>query len=233
MPRPARKPKTFKSNEKVVEEETVAPVASTPLHRSRVVVPGLASAGVSPIRAGDTISVYEGEGEDEELSVFPTKFPPLESRIAERPASKSEEDIYGEAAPRSESSPTTAPAIPVAQPLTSSTPARKLRTSELLRALPSRRKRHQPPRKQKNTREINTSEVDSESDSPPKPKPGRRRRCVPVEDKENANPKQAESGSEDPEILERRETVKAKFAEVDQWDLAYETVDLSFSSSPG
>jgi hypothetical protein len=52
-------------------------------------------------------------------------------------------------------------------------------------------------------------------------------------DKENAIPDESagETDSEEERArVERRKVVKKTFAEVDQWEMAFETVDLSFSS---
>jgi phage gp16-like protein len=69
-----------------------------------------------------------------------------------------------------------------------------------------------------------TSDDDSEVDRVTKRR-GKKRRVV---DKENDVPE--ETSEEESEVVERRKIVKLKFAEIDQWEMAFESVDLSFSS---
>ena len=106
---------------------------------------------------------------------------------------------------------------------------RKLRTSELLPLLPTRRRR-QPIRPQKKVPALNTSDAESDDDGPVKSKSFKKRQVV---DKENDESKLVEDdldSEEERQMEKRRKAVKEKFAEVDRWDLAFEAVDLSFSS---
>lgn len=106
---------------------------------------------------------------------------------------------------------------------------RRLRTSDLLPLLPARRKRR-PIRGRKEMPSVNTSDAESEDDGPVKSKHDKKLR---VTDKENDQPKAVVddiNSEKERQIAEQRKTVKARFAEIDKWDLTFETIDLSFSS---
>lgn len=249
MPRPARKPKKFKQTEKTQTEEYVvdAPVMSTPLP-TRQIIDTPASPALSAIQLEEEIAVYQDpESVSDEFGFHTVKgikkivATAIESdddnsEVEQRPDSypvDDEEDIYGQPIRTKETSPNpnepeTSP-VKLA-PLRPSKPVKKLRTSELLGLLPTRRKRHQPPRHQKKMPTMNISDMESDIEPPTKPKQVKKRR-VPIADKENDTPEASDNeGEEDPEVEKRKKAVKAKFAEVDKWALAFETVDVSFSS---
>jgi len=250
MPRPARKPKKFKQSEKTGQKQSVTiPVTSTPLS-TKPANDGLVSpapAALSAIQPEEEIAIYQDPENDSDEFGFHTvkgikkQIATIydsdndESVIAQPtdsyPADDEEEDIYGtqelQADGQSVDNIASSPPQVVRPP--SPKAVKKLRTSELLPLLPSRRKRHQPPRQRKNLMpKLDTSDLDSDNDIPEKAKVMKKRR-LPVADKENNAPDDVEV-EEDLEVEERRRVVKAKFAEVDDWDLAFETVDLSFSS---
>jgi hypothetical protein len=158
----------------------------------------------------------------------------------------SDEDIYGDrTTPFDHTSslstlspvPTPRPSSPLKKP-----PLRTLRTSDLLHFLPTRRKRSSKhPTKSRKPVTLGSSEDESEADNGEageQPAPRRRAKRAPKggrvcasleEDKENDDP-----GSEMEEEREGegrwRDTVKSKFAEIDRWEMDFESVDLSFSS---
>jgi hypothetical protein len=255
MPRPARKPKRFNPQPQLPSEEVIAPVASTPV-RQRQSTTGIASPGLSPIQRENNFTIYEDENDPESDGFGFSKVkgikklvnsPHIESEVEESLEEddhdiddnppEDDEDIYGIPLPSTtkqdqggdsinvESSPMPAPVVQ-AKPKKQ---ARKLRTSQLLPLLPARRKRQQSSNSRKKMASINTSEPESDSDIPVKmSKPVKRRR---VADKENDGPMPSdEEDAEDSGVVERRKIVKEKFAKVDEWEMAFETVDLSFSS---
>jgi hypothetical protein len=257
MPRPTRKPKRFNAQVQLPSEEVVAPVASTPVHQ-RQSTTGMASPGLSPITRENDFTIYDDEN-DPQSDEFgfskvkgirkPIKTAHIDSDMEEsleddendiddNPAEEDEEDLYGLPLPSTTKADKTrnsvnvdsSPALlPVIQPKPKKQ-ARKLRTSELLPLLPARRKRQQSTNIRKKMASINTSELESDSDIPVKIKSVKRRR-VAVADKENDGPVSSDDDeAEDSGVEERRKVVKAQFAKVDQWEMAFETVDLSFSS---
>jgi len=248
MPRPARKPKKYKPSEakqgKIPGDVVNVPVMSTPLATKQITaVP--ASPALSAIEPEKEIVIYQDPQEHSDEFGFHTvkgikksAAAAVESVYDQRASDQlpdsypadDEEDIYGEQLPLQEpSSDIVGAAPPKAVPPRPLKLGKKLRTSELLSLLPARRKRHQPPRQRKKMPTLNTSDIESETNIPAKPKAFKRRRAQA--DKENDSPGGSENEvEENPEVEGRREIVKAKFAEVDRWDLAFETVDVSFSS---
>jgi len=245
MPRPARRPKRFKQTQKQIHEEehvVDVPVASTPVHTNQI-APWLTSpgGGLSPIQQKDTFSISKDADVDPDefgFHVLRGVTRPITTRAEsdqeqmpeESSVGEIEEDIYGTAEPCMKPSPSldNTPSPPRITPSLKS--RRNLRTSELLPLLPARRKRRHPPQQQRKMPNIDTSDTDSDAGMPPKSKfVGRKRR--PVEDKENVLPVESDrEPAEEPDVLERRKAVRAKFVEVDKWEMAFETVDLSFSS---
>jgi hypothetical protein len=256
MPRPARKPKRFNAQPQLPSEEVVAPVASTPVHQ-RQSTTGLASPGLSPIVRENDFTIYdETDPQSDEFGFSkvkgirkPIKSNHINSDIEEsleedendvddNLAEEDEEDLYGLPLPSMTKGnvtrdsdnvePSPAP-VQITQPKPKK-PVRKLRTSELLPLLPARRKRQQTSNIREKMAAINTSEPESDSDVPVKRKPVKKRR-VAVADKENDGPVSSDDDeAEDSGVEERRKVVKAQFAKVDQWEMVFETVDLSFSS---
>ena len=135
-------------------------------------------------------------------------------------AEEDAEDLYGdpEGIGDRQSSP---PRPPSPVPKLKKPIRQQTRTSELLPLLPARKKRS-PTRHQKKMPAH--SDDDSEVDPVTKSR-GKKRRVV---DKENDVPE--ETSEEESEVVERRKIVKLKFAEIDLWEMAFESVDLSFSS---
>ena len=253
MPRPTRKPKRF-NRSNTESNPTDAPVISTPLHskQSTTNPPPLASPELSPIQRENEFTIYV----DENKSTIPEQdhfgfgrvkgvkktFVSIQidsddgddggdEHLEDDLSVKEEdddEDIYGEPY----IPPTTTEAVEPSKYEDSSpvrpTPKKKsiskLRTSQLLPLLPTRRKR-QPPRPQKKQSSHDSS--GAELDVPIKSKSVKKRR---VADKENDGPEEEIDSEEERQIEERRKIVKKKFAEVDNWEMAFETVDLSFSS---
>jgi hypothetical protein len=252
MPRPTRKPKRFNPSN-AESNPSDAPVISTPLHpkQSTTNPPPLASPELSPIQRDNEFTIYG----DENKSTIPEQdhfgfgrvkgvkktFVPIQidsddadddlddENDVEDGSVKDEdddEDIYGEPyvaptpteAEESSKQEDSSPVLPTPKKKSIS----RLRTSQLLPLLPTRRKR-QPPRPQKKQPPHDCS--DTELDVPIKSKSVKKRRVV---DKENEGPEEIDS-EEERQIEERRKIVK-KFAEVDNWEMAFETVDLSFSS---
>jgi hypothetical protein len=254
MPRPTRKPKRFNSST-TKNNSTDAPVISTPLHskQSTTNPPPLASPELSPIQRENEFTIYD----DENKSIIPEQdhfgfgrvkgvkktFVPIQidsddadddfndENHADDVSVKDEdddEDIYGEPyvppATTEAKGPSKNDDSSPLRPTPKKKPISKLRTSQLLPLLPSRRKR-QPPRPQKKQSSHDCS--DAEPDVPVKSKSVKKRR---VADKENDEPEGEIDSEEERKIEERRKIVKKKFAEVDNWEMAFETVDLSFSS---
>ena len=251
MPRPTRKPKRFNPSN-TQSNSADAPVISTPLHskQSTTNPPPLASPELSPIQRENEFTIYA----DENKSTIPEQdhfgfgrvkgvkktFVPAQidsddadddDKLEDDVSVKDEdddEDIYGEpyvppitteakeSFKREDSSPL--------HPTPKKKSVSKLRTSQLLPLLPTRRKR-QPPRPQKKQPSLNTP--DAEPDVTGKSKSVKKRR---VADKENDELEEEIDSEEERQIEERRSIVKKKFAEVDNWEMAFETVDLSFSS---
>ena len=257
MPRPARKPKRFNAQPQLPSDEVVAPVASTPVHQ-RQSTTGIASPGLSPIVRENDFTIYDDET-DPQSDEFgfskvkgirkPIKSTHIHSDIEENleddendvddnPAEEDEEDLYGLPLPSTTKGNVTRESVnvepsPAPVQITQPKPkklVRKLRTSELLPLLPARRKRQQSSNIRKKMAAINTSEPESDSEVPVKRKSVKRRR-VAVADKENDGPVSSDDDeAEDSGVEERRKVVKAQFAKVDQWEMVFETVDLSFSS---
>lgn len=254
MPRPARKPKKFKSmnSESNVSD---APVMSTPVHpKQRGTTNSFASPGLSPIQYEIDSATHNdnsarsptesndfgfGRVKGVKKAVFPIH---SDSDIDEEAndidtdldedfeKQEDDEDLYGSPPAELEKIQTSVhedssvPRPPRSKPSKS---ARNPRTSELLPLLPMRRKR-KPSYPQK-IPSLDSSDSESETNVPIKKKPIRRREV----DKENDVPKelQEEVDSEgERHREERRKMIKAKFAEVDRWEMAFETVDVSFSS---
>jgi hypothetical protein len=256
MPRPARKPKRFNAQPQLPSEEVAVPVASTPVHQ-RQSTTGIASPGLSPIERENDFTIYDDEN-DPQSDEFgfsklkgirkPIKTTHIDSDIEEsleddendvddNPAEEDEEDLYGLPLPSTTKTNVTRDLInaesspaPVQVRPKPKKQVRKLRTSELLPLLPARRKRQQSMNIRQKMAAINTSEPESDSDFPVKTKSVKKRR-VAVADKENDGPVSSDDDdAEDSGVEERRKVVKAQFAKVDQWEMAFETVDLSFSS---
>jgi hypothetical protein len=244
MPRPVRKAKKFQGKEKeqTKTDRMDSPVMSTPLP-TRQCVNAPASPALSAIQP-EEIAVYQDPETDSDEFGFhtvkgikkpipvPSRPKHTDSAAESQPDSypaDDEEDIHGKPLPSKELSPDEKlSSQPKTVPIQPIKPVKKPRTSELLALLPARRKRHQPPRQRKQTANRNTSEIDAGTEVPAKPKLPKKRH-VPTADKENDEPSNDEI-EWDSETLQRRQVVTAKFAEVDEWDLAYETVDVSFSS---
>jgi hypothetical protein len=247
MPRPTRKPKRFNPSN-TQSNLADAPVISTPLHskQSTTNPQPLASPELSPIQRENEFTIYA----DENKSTIPEQdhfgfgrvkgvkkaFVPIQIDSDDADDDDvslkdedDDEDIYGEPyvppttteaeepSKREDSSPL--------RPTPKKKSVSKLRTSQLLPLLPTRRKR-QPPRPQKKQPSLNTS--DNKPDVPGKSKSVNKRRVVM--DKENDELEEEIDSEEERQIEERRSIVKKKFAEVDNWEMAFETVDLSFSS---
>ena len=252
MPRPTRKPKRFNPSN-AESNPNDAPAISTPLHpkQSTTNPPPLASPELSPIQRDDEFTIYA----DENKSTIPEQdhfgfgrvkgvkktFVPIQidsddadddlddENDVDDGSVKDEdddEDIYGEPyvapTPTEAEEPSKREDSSPVRPTPKKKSISRLRTSQLLPLLPTRRKR-QPQRSQKKQPSPDCS--DAELDVPIKSKSAKKRR---VADKENEGPEEIDS-EEERQIEERRKIVK-KFAEVDNWEMAFETVDLSFSS---
>ena len=251
MPRPTRKPKRFNPSN-AESNPTDAPVISTPLHskQSTTNPPLLASPELSPIQREKEFTIYA----DKDKSNIPEQdsfgfgrvkgvkktFVPiqidsddagddgnLEDDVSLKDE-EDEEDIYGEqyvprTATEAEEPHEREDSSPV-RPMPKKKSISKLRTSQLLPLLPTRRKR-QPTRLQKNQRSLDTP--DTKPDVPRKSKSLKKRHVV---DKENDESEEEIDSEEERQIEDRRKIVKKKFAEVDNWEMAFEIVDLSFSS---
>jgi hypothetical protein len=254
MPRPTRKPKKF--NPKDVETNTVnGPVMSTPVHpKQHDTTNAFASPGLSPIQYEADSTIHDDDDDTRNLTktndfgfgrvrgVKKTVFPiHTDSDIDEKADDdadgdddsveyESDEDLYGSRPAKLGQNQSSvhgdSPSPRQHQPKPKK-PVRKLRTSELLPLLPTRRKRK--PTRSSKIPSLDTSDMEPEASVPVKRKPAKRREV----DKENDVPEelQIEIGSdEERQIEERRKMIKAKFAEVDRWEMAFETVDVSFSS---
>jgi hypothetical protein len=244
MPRPVRKPKRFIAAQ--TQKETL--VVSTPLHPKHATAE-FASPELSPIQRDTDFTIYQDQDDNGPESdgfgfsrvkgikkSISTKQPvsdidddaPIDDDVDDE-----EDDIYGVQPTRPvdvNDPPSTAniPSSPPAPQPKPKKPVRQLRTSQLLSLLPTRRKR--PQRQSKKMSTLNTSDAESDTEIPVKSKSSKKRRVV---DKENAVPDESagETDSEEERAREeRRKVVKKTFAEVDQWEMAFETVDLSFSS---
>jgi hypothetical protein len=241
MPRPVRKPKRFVPTESRKERiETL--VVSTPIHPKHSTA-AFASPELSPIQRDDFIIHQDQDhnGPDsDEFGFARTKGIKRTVGKEEQDSNvdddvSSDEDIYGTPLPKSAAltaTPATnypsSPPAPQPQPKIKK-PIRQLRTSQLLQLMPTRRKRLVKRPSQKNSG-LTTSDAESDNEVPVKPKISRKRRIV---DKENAMPEESSAETDSEEDLareERRKLIKEKFAEVDQWEMAFESVDLSFSS---
>lgn len=241
MPRPTRKPKRF--NPSTSETNIVdAPVASTPLQakQSTTNPPPPASPNLSPIQRETEFHIFNDESNIDQFGFSKVKgvkkpIVPIEIDSdddndeieALDPVSvkreDDDEDIYGEQiVPTKKDVIQPSPLPPTPQKKI----INKLRTSQLLPLLPTRRKR------QVKKKSVVSLDASDDENGRIKVKSGKKKR-VAVVDKENDVPKPniAEVDSEEEkEMEERRNIVKQKFAEVDQWEMAFETVDLSFSS---
>jgi hypothetical protein len=241
MPRPPRKPKRFDPPQ-TRNIPNDAPVASTPLYPKQSTTGILASPGLSPIKPESEFSIKQDPPGSDEFGFSRVKgvkkcIPTihLDVNIDEEDNDvvdydSDDEVIYGEQLPIqqeiqmsniSNSSPS--PPLPPQPKKIINT----LRTSELLHLLPARKKRH-TSRPQKKVVAINTS--DMESDEEPFKLKGKKRR---VSDKENDVPDKLEreiDSEEELKMEKRKQVIKSKFAEVDKWEMAFESVDVSFSS---
>jgi len=239
MPRPSRKPKKLAALDHPNEDFT-ASIVSTNVDPTHSAANPPLSPNLKPIDDNVNFPIYEEEDvslQDEfgfsqvrgiKKSVISI---PIESDSDgdvddNQPSKEEAEDLYGvtpdpEGTEDRQSSPPRPPSPvpklrkPIRQPL---------RTSELLPLLPARKKRYQTRRQQKKMPALCTSDGDSKVDATMKNR-GKKRRVV---DKENDAPE--ESSEEESEVVERRKIVKLKFAEIDLWEIAFENVDLSFSS---
>jgi hypothetical protein len=256
MPRPARKPKKFKPEEPQGAQngEVDVPVVSTPLHPSLSAANPIMSPGLSPIQPTND---FAGNSNDEGGKTVKPEFDEFgfgKIKGVKKPISatqldfdaddeadfhdidddnpEDDDDIYGEPyAPPAEENDLSLSAQAESSPVAVPPPkpkVRKVRTSQLLPLLPARRKR-QSRHPQKKQVTPNTSDAESEQEDIVKSKPVKKRRVV---DKENDVPDVSENDNSEEEraMEERRKIIKKKFAEVDQWEMAFETVDLSFSS---
>jgi hypothetical protein len=242
MPRPLRKPKKFASATSQ-NETAAAPIVSTPVRHAHSNTSRLLSPNLSPIPDTANFPIFQDEsvplhdefgfsrvrGIKKTVIAMPTEFD-SDADIDDNQPSKEDdvdEDLYGvppdPAAREDRPSPPSMPQSPKPRPKKA---IRHPRTSELLCLLPTRKKRRptQPQRKQrKQLRTLATSDVNSDDDTTRK-----RYGKTDAVDKENDAPE--ESSETEPEIVERRTIVKQKFAEIDRWEMAFESVDLSFSS---
>jgi hypothetical protein len=237
MPRPSRKPKKLDFLAQQNKEPT-APVNSTHVHLSHPITNPPLSPNLTPLHDNINFPIYEDQdaplqdefGFSQVRGIKKSAISmPVESDsdhdVDDNQPSKEEEDaedLYGdpEGIEDRQSSPPrpTSPVPKLKKPIRQQT-----RTSELLHLLPARKKRS-PTRHQKKMPAQCTSDDDSEVDRVTKRR-GKKRRVV---DKENDVPE--ETSEEESEVVERRKIVKLKFAEIDQWEMAFESVDLSFSS---
>jgi hypothetical protein len=237
MPRPSRKPKRLDFLAQQNKEPT-SPVKSTNVHPSHSTTNPPLSPNFIPINDNVNFPIYEDEDAplQDEFGFSQVKgikksviSMPVESDsdndVDDNQPSKEEEDaedLYGDpegiedrqSSPPRPQSPVPKLMKPIRQPT---------RTSQLLPLLPARKKRSST-RQQKKMPPQCTSDDDSEVDTATKSR-GKKRRVV---DKENDVPDDA--NEEESEVVERRKIVKLKFAEIDRWEMAFETVDLSFSS---
>jgi len=228
MPRPFRKPKKF--NPQQMQNTTVdVPVISTPVH-AKYSTTGIASPGLSPIQRKDDFTIFNddhAEQSTDKALQSNTNIETIDETVEEEiHAEEEEEDIYGahpptKSAVEHEHEPSPTPQVKPSKPVKA---ARHLRTSELLSQMPTRRKRTVRQPKMSITLDSDCSDAETHTKTHAKSKKKR-----VVKDKENAEPAE-ESESEDDEVVERRKVIKSKFAEVDNWEMAFEEVDLSFSS---
>ena len=241
MPRPLRKPKKFASA--TSQNETAAvPIVSTPVHHPHSNTSRLLSPNLSPIPDTANFPIFQDEsvplhdefgfsrvrGIKKSVTAMPTEFDSDVDIDDNQPSKEDDvdEDLYEVPPdPATEDRPSP-PAILQSPKPQSKKAIRHPRTSELLCLLPTRKKRcpNQPQRKQrKQLRTFGTSDVNSDDDTTRK-----NRGKTDVVDKENDAPE--ESSGTNLGLSERRAIVKQKFAEIDRWEMAFESVDLSFSS---
>jgi hypothetical protein len=238
MPRPTRRPKKF--NEAPQTEGEV--VQSVVPAEEFIAAPAVADTVPAEIEEGDFpdefgFSRVKGV---KKLVHEEETHPELESTNQFVDEEEEEDNLSTRVLPAVSSAPpsdeltsdSSPPAITV-QPTKPVKPAKALRTSDLLPLLPTRRT-HLPSHKQKpKSRGKKSVDLDSEDvQSPVKVKSSKKKRIV-VEDKENKEPEVVENeidSEEEVEREERRKLVRKKFHEVDEWQMAFETVDVSFSS---
>ena len=241
MPRPLRKPKKLATlNAQGVTAS--APVISTPVHETNSITTRLLSPNLSPIQDAVNFPIFEDESVPlhDEFGFSQVRgikkavvSMPLDSDsgddIDDNQPSKgddveNDEDLYGVPPdPAATECPPSTPPAPIQTPKRQPKKrTRRPRTSELLCLLPARKKRNttRPQRKQ-----LATANSDADKDDDAAVKNGPKKGGL---DKENDTPE--ESSETEFEVVERRAIVKHKFAEIDQWEMAFETVDLSFSS---
>ena len=257
MPRPTRKPKRFNPAQLEGNTAEEAPVVSTPLHSNQSTTnppPPPASPDLSPIQRESNFAIYDDTiPESDEFGFLKVKgikktIVPIQidSDVDDEAddeidaedevvslKQEDDEDIYGEQivvrTTNSEEGDIiqSPPVEPRTQPHAQKKPIRNLRTSQLLPLLPARRKRHG---QKKVVASLDTSDNDDDDVDVKSKSHGKKRRVV---DKENDVPEgrvEDIDSEEERAMEERRDIVKRKFAEVDQWEMAFETVDLSFSS---
>ena len=240
MPRPTRKPKKLASLRSQIEP-ALAPVMSTPVHTAHLSGNPPESPNLTPIPDNANFPIYEHETVPVQDEFGFSQVRGIKKNVVAMPvvsdsdddiddnqprkAEEEDEELYG--VPRNQQrteSPLSSPARPQAPVARPKKPTRPPRTSELLPLLPVRKKRYPARDQQKKMPALRTSDIDSEDDTAAKDG-GKKRR---VADKENDAPE--ETSEEEAEVVGRRKIVKQKFAEIDRWEMAFETVDLSFSS---
>jgi hypothetical protein len=224
MPRPKRKPKKFTS--KAPPQEDHQQIPSPPFPNDTPPNPPSDPLNVTS-RPNDeesppseTVPINDFgfsqvRGVKRAIIPIPSDSDVDQLPILDDPQNDSYEDtpVTYEHPPLDAASSSTLSACPTPSPSPKRQSVPKVRTSELIHRLPIRRKRV-------------ANAPSSNEDSPRRPAKGRsgKKRQVGVEDKENEGPSDEGDGKEwAPEV-------KGRFAEIDRWEMEFESVDLSFSS---
>jgi hypothetical protein len=222
MPRPKRKLKKF--TPKPPAQEDLQPIPSPPLLDDVPPNPPSDSLDVTSIPAHEEsppteilpindFGFSQVRGIKRTIISIPSDSDVDQLPPPDDPQNDSDEDtpVKREYPPSDAASSSTLSACPTPSPKKRAVP--KVRTSELIHRLPIRRKRIADP-------------PSSDEDVPVRRAKGKsgKKRPVAVEDKENEGPSDGGDGKE------WAVEVKGRFAEIDRWEMEFESVDLSFSS---